>query len=208
MTKNTSQPFKTWTPLGARMAIDASNLFWEHLRVRKALFEKNDEQLSARLESLSEVLDELVVVLKALKIGCLSEPLVELLDTWALAGEERLVLCAPALHVYSTLAGVQLKPLPSSSFNEDENQQLKTLLSQAKETGVLEPNVTQQVVFSVSGRPGAMRVLGPLSFVKFHKWLTAQPGRSRLQIRQAQQHIDLVERLISAGYLSATYDQY
>lgn len=192
----------------ARMAIDASTLFWEHLWVRRALCEGADDHLSARLESLTEVLDELVLVLKALKMGSVSDPLAELLDSWALAEEHRLVLGAPALHVYSTLAGVRLKPAPSSNFNPDENQELEALLSQAREAGILEPNFTEQVVFSVSGRPGAMQVLGPLSFVKFHKWLTAQSGRSRLQIRQAQQQIEVIERLISAGHLSATHDQY
>ena len=79
MTSNTSPPFEPWTSLSARMALDATNLFWEHLRVRRALREGDDDHLSARLESLTEVLDELVLVLKALKIGSVSEPLLELL---------------------------------------------------------------------------------------------------------------------------------
>jgi len=190
------------------MTLDATTLYWEHLRVRQALRAGNDDHLSARLQSLTEHLDEMMLVIKALKIGSVSEPLVELLDTWALAEEERLVLGAPALHVYSILAGVRLKPSPSSNYNADENQQLETLLRQATEAGVLESTFTEQVVFSLSGRPGAMRVLGPLSFVKFHQWLKMQPGRSALQIRQSQQHIDVVERLISAGLLSGTFDQY
>lgn len=190
------------------MAIDTTTVFWEHLRVRRALRESDDNHLADRLQSLTEVLDELMLVLKALNIGSLSDPLVELLDAWALAGEERLVLGAPALHVYSTLAGVRLKPAPSSNFNAEENQELEDWLKQATEAGILEPNITEQVVFSVSGRPGAIRVLGPLSFIKFHNWLNAQPGRSALQIRQAQQQIDIIERLVSAGHLSANYDQY
>ncbi len=190
------------------MAIDATNLFWEHLRVRRALREGDDDHLADRLESLTEVLNELVLVLKALKIGSLSEPLVELLDTWALAGEEQLVLGAPALHVYAILAGMRLQPPPSSSFNSVENQGLEDWLKQATKAGILEPNVTEQVVFSVSGRPGAMRVLGPLSFVKFHTWLNSQPGRSALQIRKAQQQIGIIERFVSDGHLSATHDKY
>lgn len=201
-------PFEAWTSLSARMVIDATTLYWEHLRVRKALREGDDVHLSVRLRSLTEVLDEMVLVLKALKIGSSSEPLVELLDAWALAGEKQLVLGAPALHAYAVLSGVKIKPLPSSSFNLDENQELESWLRQATETGVLLPNVTEQVIFSVSGRPGAIHVLGPLSFVKFHRWLNAQLGRSVLQIRQTQKQIDVVERLVSEGHLSATYDLY
>lgn len=208
MTSINSLPFEPWTSLGARMALDATNLFWEHLRVRRALREDDDNHLFARLESLTEVLDELVLVLKALKIGSLSEPLVELLDEWALAGEERPVLGAPALHVYSILAGVRLKPNPSSNFNSDENLELENWLSQATKAGILKPNITEQVVFSVSGRPAAMHCIGPLSFIKFHNWLNAQPDRSALQTRQSQKQIDIIERLVSAGYLSATHDQY
>lgn len=190
------------------MVIDTTTVFWEHLRVRRALREGDDDHLADRLKSLTEVLDELALVLEALNIGSLSEPLVELLDTWALAGEEQLMLGAPALHVYGTLAGVRLKPAPSSNFNSEENQELEDWLRQATEARILEPNITEQVVFSVSGRPGAMRCLGPLSFIKFHNWLNAQRGRSTLQIRQAQQQIDMIERLVSAGHLSSTYDQY
>lgn len=190
------------------MAIDATNVYWEHLRVRRALREGDDDHLSARLHSLTEVLDEMCLVLKALKIGSSSEPLVERLDAWALAGEKQLVLGAPALHAYAVLSGVKIKPPPSSSFTLDENQELESWLRQATEAGVLLPNVTEQVIFSVSGRPGAIHVLGPLSFVKFHRWLKSQPGRSVLHIRQTQKQIDVVERLVSEGHLSATYDLY
>jgi hypothetical protein len=55
---------------------------------------------------------------------------------------------------------------------------------------------------------GVMHVLGPLSFLKFKKWLATRPERSARQVQQTQKQIDLVEQLIAADLLSSTYDQY
>lgn len=200
--------FETWTDLGARMAIDASTLFREVVRVRKALLEGSDERMSDRLKSLTQVLDEMERINKVLKLGCVTEKMVALLNDWSLTGDDRLVLGVEALQAYAALAGCRIKPSPQTSFNQRENQTMETLLRTATESGVLQPNFTDQVVFSRSGKMGIMQVLGPLSFIRFKKWLTTQPERSAHQAQQDQQQIDVVEQLIAADLLSSTYDQY
>lgn len=190
------------------MAIDSSTLFREVIRVRKALLKGSDDQMSDRLKSLTQVLEEAVRINKALRLGCVSEKMVALLNDWALAGEARLVLGFEALHAYAALAGCRIKPSPQTIFNWHEHREMETLLRTATESGVLQPNITEYVVFSRAGKMGVMHVLGPLSFLKFKKWLNTQPERSVRQVQQAQQQIELVERLIAADLLSSTYDQY
>ncbi|MFM1907426.1 MAG: hypothetical protein RLZZ591_1103 [Pseudomonadota bacterium] len=200
--------FDTWTHLGARMAIDADTLFREVVRVRRALLEGSDEHLSNRLKSLTQVLDEIVRINKVLRLGCVNEKMVTLLDDWSLAGKDHLVLGFEALHAYAALASCRIKPSPHTNFNWHEHQKLGALLRRATDSGVLQPNITNQVVFSRAGRMGIMHVLGPLSFLKFKRWLVMQPGQTVHQVQQTQQRIDLVERLIAADLLSSTYDQY
>lgn len=200
--------FEAWTHLGARMAIDSDTLFREVVRVRKALLEGSDDRMSDRLKSLTQVLDEMERIAKVLKLGCVSTKMVALLNDWSLAGDDRLVLGVEALQAYAALAGCRIKPSPQTSFNQRENQTMETLLRTATKSGVLQPNFTDQVVFSRSGKMGIMHVLGPLSFIRFKKWLTTQPERSAHQAQQDQQQIDVVEQLIAADLLSSTYDQY
>lgn len=190
------------------MAIDSDTLFREVIRVRKALLEGSDDRMPDRLKSLTQVLEEMVRVNKVLRLGCVSEKMVELLNDWSLASEDHLVLGFEALHAYAALAGCRIKPSPHTSFNWHEHQELEALLRTATESGVLQPNITNQIVFSRAGRMGIMHVLGPLSFLKFKRWLVMLPEWSVRQVQQAQQQIDLVERLIAADLLSSTYDQY
>ncbi len=190
------------------MAIDSDTLFREVVRVRKALLEGSDDHMSDRLKSLTQVLDEMERIAKVLKLGCVSEKMVALLNDWSLTGDDRIVLGVEALQAYAALAGCRIKPSPQTSFNQREYQTMETLLRTATESGVLHPNVTDQVVFSTAGKMGIMRVLGPLSFLAFKKWLATRPERSVRQVQQARQQIDLVERLIAADLLSSTYDHY
>ena len=169
---------------------------------------RSDDRLSDRLKSLTEVLDEMVGVNRVLKLGYVSEKMVAVLNDWSLAGEDHIVLGFEALHAYAVLASCRIKPSPHTSFNWREHQKLGALLRGATESGVLQPNITNQVVFSRAGRMGIMHVLGPLSFLKFKQWLVKQPGQTVHQVQQAQQQIDLVERLIAEDLLSSTYDQY
>ncbi len=164
--------------------------------------------MSDRLKSLTQVLDEMERIAKVLKLGCVSEKMVALLNGWSLAGDDRLVLGVEALQAYAALAGCRIKPSRQTRFNRNENHEMTVLLRTATESGVLQPNVTDQVVFSKGGKMGIMHVLGPLSFLKFKKWLTTQPERSERQTQQDQQQIDVVEQLIAADLLSSTYDQY
>lgn len=200
--------FETWTDLGARMAIDAGTLFREVIRVRKALLAGNDDGMSDRLKSLTQVLDEMERINRALKLGCVTEKMVAQLNVWSLADGDHLVLSVEALQAYAALAGCRIKPSPQTSFNQRENHEMTVLLRTAIESGVLQPNITNQVVFSKGGKMGIMHVLGPLSFLKFKKWLTTQPERSPRQTQHDQQQIDVVEQLIAADLLSSTYDQY
>lgn len=200
--------FEAWTHLGTRMAIDSGTLFREVVRVRKALLDGSDEHLSDRLISLTEVLDEMVRINKVLRLGSASEKMVTQLNEWSLAGDDYLVLGGEALQAYSALASCRIKPSVQTSFNRHENQEMTALLRKATESGVLQPNITDQVVFSGAGQMGIMHVLGPLSFIKFKRWLSMQPERSARQSQQDQQQIALVERLIAADLLSSTYDQY
>lgn len=200
--------FETWTDLGTRMAIDSGTLFHEVVRVRKALLEGSDDRMSARLKSLTQVLDEMERVNKALRLGCANEKMVALLNDWSLGGEGHLVLGAEALQAYAVLAGCRIKPPPHTSFNWRENQELGALLRIATDSGVLQPNFTDQIVFSKAGKMGIMHVLGPLSFLRFKRWQVMQPEQAVRQVQKARQQIDLVERLISSDLLSSTYDQY
>lgn len=200
--------FEVWTHLGTRMAIDASNLFHEVVRVRKAVREENDERMRERLKSLTRELDETERILKGLRLGCAREDMVRLLNDWELAGERRLVLGAEALEAYGALAGCRIKPISSTKFNWREQRELEGWLQKATDSGVFQPTVTDPVVFSRAGRLGIMHVLGPLSFLKFKKWLASQPERSTHQVRQDNLQIDVVERLIAADLLSGTYDLY
>lgn len=200
--------FDTWTELSIRMAIDSGNLFREVIRVRKALTAGRDDRLSDRLKSLTQASDEMVAINKALRLGCVSEKMVEVLNERSMAAEDHLVLGFEALHAYAVLAGCRIKPSPSTSFNCREHKELAALLRTAIDSGVLQPNTTDQVVFSRAGRMGIMHVLGPLSFLQFKRWLAVHPDRSVRQVQQAQQQIDLVERLIAADLLSSTNDQY
>lgn len=200
--------FETWTDLGARMAIDASTLFREVIRVRKALLAGKDDRMSDRLKSLTQVLDEMERINKVLKLGCVSEKMVAQLNVWSLADDDHLVLSVEALQAYAALAGCRVKPSPQTSFNQHENHEMTALLRTATESGVLQPNYTDQVVFSRGGRMGIMHVLGPLSFLRFKRWLAMQPERTARQAQQDQQQIDIVEQLIAADLLSSAYDQY
>lgn len=200
--------FEAWTHLGARMAIDASTLFREVVRVRKALLAGSDDRMADRLKSLTQVLDEMERINKALKLGCVSEKMVALLNVWSLANDDRLLLGVEALQAYAALAGCRIKPSPQTGFNRHESQEMTALLRKATESGVLQPNITDQVVFSRGGRMGIMHVLGPLSFLKFKTWLVTRPERSVRQAEQDQQQIDVVEQLIASDLLSSTYDQY
>lgn len=206
--KTQLKDFETWTHLGTRMAIDAGVLFREVVRVRQALVEGSDDYLSDKLKSLVEVLDEMVRINKVLRLGSASEKMVALLHDWSLAGEDRLVLGGEALQVYAALASCRIKPTWQTRFNQRENHEMTVLLRTASESGVLQPNVTDQVVFSRGGRMGIMHVLGPLSFITFKRWLSTQPERSARQVQQDQQQIALVEQLIAADLLSSTYDEY
>lgn len=164
--------------------------------------------MSDRLRSLTQVLDEMERINKVLRLGCASEKMVTQLNDWSLAGDDCLVLGDEALQAYAALAGCRIKPSPQTSFNRHENHEMTALLRTATESGVLQPNISDQVVFSRGGKMGIMHVLGPLSFLRFKKWVAKQPARSARQVQQAQQQIDVVERLIAADLLSSTYDQY
>lgn len=59
------------------MSIDSGTLFREVIRVRKALAAGRDDRLSDRLKSLTQAMDEMVAVNKALKLGCVSEKMVD-----------------------------------------------------------------------------------------------------------------------------------
>lgn len=85
---------------------------------------------------------------------------------------------------------------------------MEALLRRAVDSEELQLNSSEQVVFTRTGRTGLMRVVNPLSFLKLMRWQVMQPDRSVLQAQQAKRQIDLVERLIAAELLSATYDQY
>ena len=200
--------FENWTDLGARMAIDASTLFREVVRVRKALLAGSDDRISDRFKSLTQVPDEMERINTVLKLGCVSEKMVEPLNDWALTDDDRLVLGVEALQAYAALAGCRIKTPPQTSFNRHENHEMTALLRTATDSGVLRPNITDQVVFSRSGRVSIMHVLGPLSFIEFKKWLLTRPERSARQALQDQQQIVLVEQLIAADLLSSTYEQY
>jgi hypothetical protein len=176
--------------------------------VRKVLLAGSDDRMADRLKSLTHVLDEMERINKVLKLGCASEKLVTQLNDWSLVGDDCLVLGVEALQAYAALAGCRIKPTPQTSFNRHENQEVTALLRKATESGVLQPNVTDQVVFSKGGKMGIMHVLGPLSFIAFKRWLSTQPERSASQAQQDQQQIDVVEQLIAADLLSSTYDQY
>lgn len=202
------QQFVTWTYLGTRMAIDASSLFHEAVRVRKALLEENDDRMRERLKTLTRLLDDTERVNKVLRLGCVREEMVKLLNDWELAGESRLVLGAEALQAYAVLASCRINQASGTKFNWREHREMEAMLRKATDSSVLQPNVTDQVVFSRSGRMGIMYVLGPLSFLKFKKWLVLQPERSIHQVRQDKLQIDVVEKLIAADLLSATYDSY
>lgn len=200
--------FEPWTHLGARMAIDADNLFREVVRVRQAIVESNDDHLPDRLKSLEQVLDEMVRINKALRLGSANEKLVALLNDWTLAGEKRLTLDFDALHAYSALAGVRIKPSLNTSINWRERLEMESWLRTATVSDVLQPNISDIVVFSRTGQMGIMHVLGPLSFINFKKWVVMQPARSVRQVQDDLQQIHLVEQLIAADLLSSTYDQY
>lgn len=206
--KAEAKQFEVWTHLGTRMAIDASTLFHEVMRVRKALREENDDRMRERLKSLTRVLNETERILKGLRLGCAREEMVRLLNDWELAGESRLILGAEALQAYGALASCRIKPISSTKFNWREQREMEALLQKATDSGVLQPNVADPVVFSRSGRLGIMHVLGPLSFLKFKKWLVSQPERTKHQVQQDNLQISVIERLIAADLLSATYDLY
>lgn len=206
--KTQLKDFETWTHLGTRMAIDAGVLFREVVRVRQALVEGSDDYLSDKLKSLVEVLDEMMRINKVLRLGSASEKMVSQLNEWSLDGDDCLVLGVEALQAYAALAGCRIKPSMQTNFNRHENQEMTALLRTATASGVLHPNVADQVVFSRAGRMGIMHVLGPLSFITFKRWLSTQPERSARQVQQDQQQIALVEQLIAADLLSSTYDEY
>lgn len=194
--------------MGSRMGIDSTSLFREVLRVKKELYEKDDIELWARLKSLTEVQEEYQRINRAVRLGCVSEKMVELLNDWELAGESRLVLGFEAQHAYAVMVGARARKSPSTNFNWHEHREMEQLLRQAMDSGVLQPNVSDQVVFAQSGKMGLMHVLNPLSFIKFKKWMATQPQRSAQQIHQDRQQVEFVEHLIAEGLLSATYDTY
>lgn len=200
--------FETWSDLGFRQAIDGSSLFREVVRVRKALREEDSSQLRARLSSLTKVLDEAERLNRAVRLGEASPKMVGLLDAWALADEDRPVLGFEAVHAYLVLAGARFKRSPGTKFNWHEQRGLEALLRRAVDSGELQLNSSAQVVFTKTGRMGLMRVLNPLSFIKFKSWAATQPGRSASQLEQDWREVDAVEDLIAAGLLSATYDEY
>lgn len=200
--------FETWSDIGFRQAIDGSSLFREVVRVRRALREENGSQLRARLNSLTKVLEEAERLNRAVRLGETSLKMVGLLDDWALAGEDRLVLGFEALHAYLVLAGARFKRSPGTKFNWHEQRGLEALLRRAVDSGELQLNSSAQVVFTKTGRMGLMRVLNPLSFIAFKKWAATQPGQSVSQMEQDRLQVDAVEGLIAADLLSATYDQY
>lgn len=200
--------FETWSDIGFRQAIDASSLFREVVRVRKALREENNSELRARLNSLTKVLAEAERLNRALRLGDTSLKMVGLLNDWALAGEDRVVLGFEALHAYLVLAGARFKRSPTTKFNWHEQRGMDALLRRALDSGELQLNVSEQVVFAKSGRMGLMRVLNPLSYIKFKNWAATQPGRSVSQLEQDRLQVDVVEGLIAADLLSPTYDQY
>lgn len=194
--------------MGSRQGIDSTALFWEVLRVKKELLERDDPALRERQKSLTTVQYEYQRLNQALRLGCVSEKMVKLLNDWELAGETRLVLGFEAQHAYAVMAGVRAKKSPSTIFNWHEQREMEFLLRHATDSGVMQPNVSNQVVFSRSGRMGLMHVLNPLSFLKFKKWMATQPQRAVRQIDQDQQQVNFVEQLIADGLLSATYDIY
>lgn len=200
--------FDTWSDIGFRQAIDGSSLFREVVRVRKALREENSSQLRARLKSLTKVLEEAERLNRAVRLGETSLKMVGLLDDWALADEERLVLGFEAVHAYLVMAGARFKRSPSNKFNWYEQRGLEVLLRRAVDSGGLQFNSSEQVVFARTGRMGLMRVLNPLSFVEFKNWASTQPGRSASQLEQDRQQVDVVQELIAEGLLSAIDDHY
>lgn len=200
--------FETWSDIGFRQAIDSSSLFREVVRVQKAHREENSSQLRARLNSLTKVLEEAERLNRAVRLGNASLKMVGLLGDWALAGEDRVVLGFEALHAYLVMAGARFKRSPNTKFNWFEQRGMDALLRRAADSGELQLNSSEQVVFTRSGRMGLMRVLNPLSFIKFKKWAATQPGRPVSQLEQDRQQVDVVEGLIAAGLLSAIHDQY
>lgn len=150
----------------------------------------------------------MVRINKVLRLGTANEKLVALLNDWTLADEKRLTLGFDALHAYSALAGGRIKQFSKANLNWREHLELQSWLSKAAEYGVLQPNITDHIVYSRTGQMGIMHVLGPLSFLRFKKWVVMQPERSVRQVQQDQQQIDLVEQLIAENLLSSTYDQY
>ncbi len=194
--------------MSSRQAIDSTSLFREVLRVKKELIEKDDSEMQQRLKSLTAVQEEYQRLNKALRLGCVSEKMIALLNDWEHAGENRLVLGFEAQHAYAVMAGARAKKSPSANFNRHEHREMERLLRHAIDSGVLRPNVSGQVVFSRTGKMGLMHVLNPLSFITFKKWMATQPQRSKRQIEQDRQQVDFVEQLIADGLLSATYDIY
>lgn len=190
------------------MAIDSGTLFYEVVRVRKVLLEGSDDRMSDRLRSLTQVLDEMERINKVLRLGCVSEKMVTQLNDWSMAGDDCLVLGGEAVQAYAVLAGCRIKPPPRTSFNWRENQELGALLRIATDSGVLQPNFMEQIVFSRAGKMGIMHVLGPLSFLRFKRWQVMRPEQTVRQVQQAKWQIGLVERLIAAELLSSTYDKY
>lgn len=200
--------FENWSDIGFRQAIDGSSLFREVVRVRKALRKENSSQLRARLNSLTKVLEEAERLNRAVRLGETSLQMVGLLDDWALADEDRLVLGFESVHAYLVMAGARFKRPPSTKFNWHEQRGLEALLRRAIDSGGLQLNSSEQVVFTRTGRMGLMRVLNPLSFIAFKNWAATQPGRSASQLEHDMQQVKVVEGLIAAGLLSSTYDQY
>lgn len=200
--------FNALSDMCLRQHIDSDTLFREVLRVQKKLRRCDDSQMTARLKSLQKVQDEYERVNKALRLGCVSERVVKLLNEWELAGQEQLVLGCEALHVYAGLACVRLKNSPGPALRMYEHEEANDQLKAAVESGALQPNQTDQVVFARSGRMGLMHVLGPLSFVAFKKWLIARTERSIRQRQQDSQQVGFLEQLIKQGLLSSTFDKY
>lgn len=202
------KPYEPWNHMSSRQSIDSTSLFREVLRVKQELIEKDDPEMRQRLKSLTTVQEEYQRLNKALRLGYVSEKMIALLNDWELAGESRIVLGFEAQHAYAVMAGARAKKSPSTIFNWHEHREMEHLLRQAIDSGELQPNVSDQVVFSRTGKMGLMHVLNPLSFIKFKKWMATQPQRSTRQIEQDKQQVDFVEQLIADGLLSATYDIY
>lgn len=200
--------FDALSDMCLRQMIDAGSLYREVLRVQRELALSSNGDWMGRLKSLQKVLDETERVNKALRLGCVSEKVLKLLNQWELAGQVQIVLGFEALHVYAGLACVRIKKSSPSKFDWAEHREAQSLLKMAVESGAIQSNKTDQVVFARSGRMGLMHVLGPLSFIQFKNWLLTQPRRSIKQRRQDQLQIDVVEELIEQGLLSATFDQY